>query len=618
VTTSLFGATASVSEDHSENKVLTLVELLVCRSQQQADRVGYRFLSGGTELNHLTYSELDCRARSIAAHLQALNGVGERALLLYPPGLDFIAAFFGCLYAKVIAVPAYPPRRNQNLSRLQAIATDAQAKVVLSTSTIQANIQGDANQTLDVSRMHWLATDVLADAAEAWQQPDLSGNDLAFLQYTSGSTGTPKGVMITHGNLLHNSAVIQRCFDHTSDSQGLIWLPPYHDMGLIGGVLQPLYAGFPVALMSPVDFLQKPFRWLQAISHYKATTSGGPNFAFDLCVQKISPEQRATLDLSSWDLAFTGAEPIRAETLNTFAATFAECGFRREAFYPCYGMAESTLIISGGMKTALPTVRQVQSSALEQNRVVEVTDIHEEDAVRTVIGCGWGWLDQKVAIADPNTKTLCPPGAIGEIWVSSSSIAQGYWNQPTQTEQLFHAYLADTGEGPFLRTEDLGFWQDGELFITGRLKDIIIIRGQNHYPQDIELTVARSHPALKLNSGAAFSVDFKGSEKLVVAQEIDRSYLNKLDVKTVVSNIRQAVSTQHGLEVYAVVLVKTGRIPKTSSGKIRRHACKAAFLTGSLEMVDDWSENPQGASDFLHLQADVDSLLQKLQTHKQI
>ncbi|NJL21582.1 MAG: fatty acyl-AMP ligase [Leptolyngbyaceae cyanobacterium SM1_3_5] len=620
VTTSLFGATASVSANysanHSANQASTLVDLLVYRSQQQPDRVGYRFLSGGTELNPLTYGELDRKARSIAAHLQALNSAGERALLLYPPGLDFIAAFFGCLYAKVIAVPAYPPRRNQNLSRLQAIATDAQAKIILSTSAIQANIQADANQTLDVSGMQWLATDVLVSDAETWQQPDLSSNDLAFLQYTSGSTGTPKGVMITHGNLLHNSAVIQHCFDHTPDSQGIIWLPPYHDMGLIGGVLQPLYANFPVALMSPVDFLQKPLRWLQAISHYKATTSGGPNFAFDLCVQKISPEQRAKLDLSSWDLAFTGAEPVRAETLDAFAETFAECGFRREAFYPCYGMAESTLIISGGFKSALPTVRKVQSAALEQNRVVDATAQTDEDDVRSIIGCGWGWLDQKMAIVDPNTKTLCPPGSIGEIWVSSSSIAQGYWNQPDQTEQLFHAHLADTGEGPFLRTEDLGFWQDGELFITGRLKDIIIIRGQNHYPQDIELTVSRSHPALKLNSGAAFSVDFKGAEKLVVAQEIDRNHLNNLDVKAIVSNIRQAVSAQHGLEVYAVVLVKTGRIPKTSSGKIRRHACKAAFLTGSLEIIDDWSENPQGVSSFLNLQTEVDSLLQKLQTHK--
>ncbi|MBD2091223.1 fatty acyl-AMP ligase [Microcoleus sp. FACHB-1515] len=615
MTTGFLGATASVSANANQS---TLVDLLTCRSQQQADQVGYRFLSAGTELNHLTYGELDRQARSIAAQLQALNTAGERALLLYPPGLDFIAAFFGCLYAKVVAVPAYPPRRNQNLSRLQAIVTDAQAKVILSNSTIQTNIQSDVNQTLDISAMHWLATDELASDANSWQPPQLSADDLAFLQYTSGSTGAPKGVMITHGNLLHNSAVIQQCFAHTANSQGLIWLPPYHDMGLIGGVLQPLYANFPVALMSPVDFLQKPFRWLQAISHYRATTSGGPNFAFDLCVQKISPEQRATLDLSSWDLAFTGAEPVRAETLDTFAATFAECGFRREAFYPCYGMAESTLIISGGLKTAQPTLRQVQSSALEQNRVVEVTDAQtDEDDVRSIIGCGWGWLDQKIAIVDPNTKTVCPPGAIGEIWVSSSSVAKGYWNQPDQTEQLFHAHLADTGEGPFLRTEDLGFWQDGELFITGRLKDIIIIRGQNHYPQDIELTVARSHPALKLNSGAAFSVDFKGSEKLVVAQEVDRTHLSKLDVKTVVSNIRQAVSAQHGLEVYAVVLVKTGRIPKTSSGKIRRHACKAAFLTGSLEMVDDWSENPQGASSFLNLQADVDSLLQKLQAHKQ-
>jgi acyl-CoA synthetase (AMP-forming)/AMP-acid ligase II len=384
-------------------------------------------------------------------------------------------------------------------------------------------------------------------------------------------------------------------------------------MGLIGGVLQPLYGGFPVTLMSPVDFLQQPIRWLQAISRYQATTSGGPNFAYDLCLRKITPAQLETLDLSSWEVAFTGAEPVRAETLEEFAATFAPCGFRKEAFYSCYGMAETTLIVSGGLKTNPPVIRRIDRAALEQNRVVASTNNLES---RTIVGCGRTWLNQHLLIVNPETCIRTSGEEIGEIWVSGASIAQGYWNRPQETKQIFDAYLADTREGPFLRTGDLGFVQDGELFITGRLKEIIIIRGQNHYPHDIELTVEKSNPALRPNSGAAFAVDFNGTERLVVVHEVERSFLRKLDVKQVIDNIREAVAAQHGIEIYATVLVKTSSIPKTSSGKIRRRACRAAFLTGSLDVVEDWSENPQGKSNFIKLQSEAESILQKLQTNR--
>lgn len=605
------------------NKVLTLVDLLGYRAQNQSDQTAYTFLQDGeTEANKVTYKELDRQARAIASQLQSLDAVGSRALLLYPPGLDFIAAFFGCLYAGVVAVPAYPPRRNQNMSRLQAIVADAQATVALTTTFLLDNIEGRFDENAELTNLRWLATDNIAnDLAQGWQKPKLSCHTLAFLQYTSGSTGTPKGVMVSHGNLLHNSALIYQCFAHTPNSQGVIWLPLYHDMGLIGGVLQPLYGGFPVTLMSPVDFLQKPLRWLQAISRYKATTSGGPNFAYDLCVSKIKPEQLESLDLSSWEVAFTGAEPVRAQTLEQFAATFEPCGFRREAFLPCYGMAETTLIVSGGLKTALPIIRQVEGAALEQNQVVTVT--RQRESTRAIVGCGHSWLDQKIAIVDPESLTPCSPNQVGEIWVSGLSVAQGYWHRVEETKQIFHAYLADTGVseasstvgkslGPFLRTGDLGFLQDGELFITGRIKDLMIIRGQNHYPQDVELTVEKSHPSLRAGCGAAFTVEVKGQERLVVVQEVERSYLRKLNVNEVVGNIRQAVAAEHALQIYATVLVKTGSIPKTSSGKIQRHACRAGFLTGSLNVVEDWSENPRGKAKFLHLQAEIESVLQKL------
>ncbi|MBP5972512.1 fatty acyl-AMP ligase [Brasilonema sp. CT11] len=600
------------TQDNS-NSELTLVDLLRKRAIQQQSQVAYTFLvDGETQEVSLSYKELDQKARSLAALLQSMKATGERALLLYPPGLEFIAAFFGCVYAGVTAVPAYPPRRNQRMTRLQAIVKDAQASFALTTTSVLTNIEHSLKQEPELAALHYIATENLTNNfALDWEPLKISSDTLAFLQYTSGSTGTPKGVMVSHGNLLHNCALIHKCFGHQPHSLGVIWLPPYHDMGLIGGVLQPLYGGFPVILMSPENLLKKPLRWLAAISLYKGTTSGGPNFAYELCVNKITDEQRATLDLSSWQVAFNGAEPIRAETLERFVAAFAPCGFRREAFYPCYGMAETTLIVSGGHASVPPILQTVQKEALEQNRVV--TALSEDSASQTMVGCGQPLQDMEVVIANPETMTCCKPNEIGEIWVSGASVTQGYWNRPEQTKQTFQAQLLDTQSGSFLRTGDLGFLQNGELFVTGRIKDVIIIRGQNHYPQDIELTVERSHPALRAGCGAVFTVEVKGEERLVVVQEVERSYLRKLNVNEVVGNIRHCVTRHHGLQIYAVVLIRTGTICKTSSNKIQRHASRAAFISGSLDVVQDWSENPESKREFLQLHSDVDSLLQELQ-----
>jgi acyl-CoA synthetase (AMP-forming)/AMP-acid ligase II len=594
---------------------LSFIDLLRYRAQHQPEQTAYIFLDRGeTEGNTLTYQQLDERARGIAAKLQQLDAMGERALLLYPPGLEFITAFLGCLYAGVIAVPAYPPRNNQNSSRLEAIALDAEAAIGLTTTAFLPSIERWLEQTSQLT-LRWLTTDDMAqDDSLTWHQPSINHHTLAFLQYTSGSTGMPKGVMVSQGNLMHNSASIHHCFADTAHSRGVSWLPPYHDMGLIGGILQPLYVGASTVLMSPVDFLQKPIRWLQAISHYRATTSGGPNFAYDLCASKIKPEQLETLDLSSWEVAFTGAEPVRAETIEQFVTTFAPCGFRRTAFYPCYGMAETTLIVSGGLKPQPPVIQSIDSVSLEQHQVIAAPD---EANARQLVGCGQGLPDQKTVIVDPTTLTRCPDRQVGEVWVAGPSVAQGYWHKPEATHETFNAYLADSQEGPFLRTGDLGFLHAGELFITGRIKDVIIIRGQNHYPQDIELTVERSHPALRLGGGAAFSVEMKGAERLVIVQEVERSYLKKLETQAVVGNIRQSVAAQHDLQVYAAILVKTGSIPKTSSGKIRRHACKAEFLTNSLNVVEDWSENPQCKAEFMHLQTEVSAVLERLSAGKQ-
>ncbi|MEM7132754.1 MAG: MupA/Atu3671 family FMN-dependent luciferase-like monooxygenase [Chloroflexota bacterium] len=559
----------------------TLVDLLRWRAEASPNTRAYTFLiDGERDEVHLTYAELDQAARAIAAQLQEMSTIGDRTLLLYPPGLDFIQAFFGCLYAGVVAVPTYPPRRNRENARLQAIAQDAQPQVILAHASFQP--LRDREPASPISNLPWLMTNAIeSSGASAWQNPAVAGDTLAFLQYTSGSTGTPKGVMISHGNLLHNEEMISQGFQHTSESIVVGWLPLFHDMGLIGNMLQPMYLGIPCILMAPEAFIQKPMRWPQAITRYGATTSGAPNFAYDLCAQLSSPEEKANLELSSWDVAYCGAEPIRAETIERFVEAFAPYGFRREAFYPCYGMAESTLFITGGLKTDPPIYQDVEISTNAKDGEQFVSSASK----KIVVGCGRSWLEQNLCIIEPESLVPCTDGQIGEIWVAGPHIAQGYWNRPEETQETFHAYLADNGDGPFLRTGDLGFIQDGELFVTGRIKDLIIIRGHNHYPQDIEATVAQCHLALQPNSCAAFAMDADGEERLVVVQEIKRTARHNLDAEAAIKTIRQAVSAHHALETYAVVLLKPGGIPKTTSGKIQRRACREKFLAESLPVI---------------------------------
>ena len=568
---------------------LTFVELLRYRAHHQPDQTAFTYLQNGEiESDRLTYRELDLGARTIAAKLQSLGLEDERALLLYAPNLAFLTAFFGCLYARAIPIPAYPPRPNRSLVRLEAILADSQAAIALTHTSILSHLEHRFADHEHLKALHWLTTDNLSsDLAGSWLAPEISGATLALLQYTSGSTAAPKGVMITHDNLLHNSALIKDCFQDTPESCGVSWLPPYHDMGLIGGILQPIYVGAPMVLMPPVAFLQKPLRWLQAISAYQATTSGGPNFAYELCINKATPDQRATLDLSCWRLAFSGAEPINPDTLDQFVTAFEPHGFQRQAFYPCYGLAEATLLVTGRTKTSAPVLQTVDSAALEQHRVVPLTA--GGTGSRTLVSCGQPPCNQSVAIVDPHTEKSCSSGQIGEIWVAQSeSIAQGYWNRPEQTAQTFAATLADRDAELFMRTGDLGFIHQGQLFVTGRLKDLIIIRGRNHYPNDIEFTVERSHPDLRSGCGAAFAVSLGGTECLVIAYELERSAIRHLQLDEMVTAIRRAVSEHHDLQVHAILLLKTGSIPKTSSGKVQRHACRAGFLDHQLDVVGAW------------------------------
>jgi acyl-CoA synthetase (AMP-forming)/AMP-acid ligase II/acyl carrier protein len=568
--------------------ITSLLDILSDRAKYQSEEQVYIFLQDGEmESGSLTYGELDRQARAIAAKIQFWRG--ERALLMYHPGLEFITAFFGCLYAGVIAVPVYPPRRNQNMSRLQAIVLDSQAKLALTTATLLSDIENSWSQDSELALMRLFATDSISSELDSsWQQPLIISNDLAFLQYTSGSTGTPKGVMVSHANLLHNSDYIKQAFELTPESVSVSWLPSFHDMGLIDGIIQPLYTGFLSILMAPSAFVQKPIRWLQAITHYRATHCGGPDFGYSHCINKATSEQRQSIDLSSWSSAYSGAEPVRRETLEKFTQMFEPHGFDRRFFYPCYGMAETTLMVSGGLVKEEPVYCDVLAGLFAENRVAKTAV--ENHNIKQLVGSGRSWLDVNIVIVDPELLTRCAPDQIGEIWVSGASVTQGYWNRPKETIETFQAYLQDTGEGPFLRTGDLGFLDNEELFVTGRLKDVIIIRGRNHYPQDIELTIEKSHPALRKNCSAAFAIEIEEEECLIVLCEVERTHLRKLNFDEIVTALKIAISIEHELDICGIVLLKTGSIFKTSSGKIQRHACKAEFLAGNLNIVEQWQK----------------------------
>ncbi|MEG4631193.1 amino acid adenylation domain-containing protein [Microcoleus sp. AR_TQ3_B6] len=576
---------ASIKGNQLTESCTNLVELLQNRALHQPEQKYTFLLDGKTETACLTYRELDAIARSHAVRLQTLGVTGERALLLFPPGLDYLAAFFGCLYAKVIAVPLYPPKLKRNLAKISAIALDAGATVAIAPARHLENLEQLCEQAPELKAMRWLSAEALADDGEKWEQPPIHPDSVAYLQYTSGSTSTPKGVMVSHANVLYNIEYIHRGFDHDSESVAVTWLPHFHDMGLIDGLLKPLYLGIPSYFMPPAAFIQNPMCWLEAISRYKATHSGGPNFAYDLCASKISKilgDGEKMLDLSSWRVAYNGAEPIHKETLERFTKAFEPWGFQADAFCPAYGMAETTLKIATVRSGITPTFLPVDAGALENNHIVEVGE--GDRGARTLVGCGFPEFGTLVAIVNPESLRQCQPQEVGEIWVAGSTVARGYWNRPEETEKTFQAYLSDTGEGPFLRTGDLGFLRDRELFVTGRLKDLIIIRGRNLYPQDIERTALRSHPSLRPGAIAAFSVEVAGEEQLVIVQEL-QSRKAPDNSEEIISAIRSSIAQEYEVQVYGVVLIKPGSIPKTTSGKIQRRAACADFLADNLEVV---------------------------------
>ena len=569
----------------------TLVELLRRRADERPDDLAFAYLEdGGRPGPRLSYGELDREARRVAAWLQVSREPGDRALLLFPAGLDFLEAFFGCLYAGLIAIPAPPPeasRLKRTLPRLRAIAGDAGVSLVISNPAIRALVGGSTDVPGLEGVEHLDIEAIPPGFAGLWRDPGIEADDLAYLQYTSGSTTSPKGVMISHRNVVHHCGYLRRCGEYTPESVSVTWLPYFHDYGLIEGLLAPLSNGTPAHVMSPFAFLKRPSQWLQAISALRATHTQAPNFAYEQCVRRVRPDQLAALDLGCLRSAGNGAEPINPRVLEHFYRTFAPCGLRREAVCPAYGLAEATLMVSCCSPSLSPRIGRFRADALADRRVVAADA--DDAGAREVTSCGRIVCEFDVAVVDPETATRCDPDGVGEIWLRDPSVAPGYWRRDGETQATFRAVLADTGEGPYLRTGDLGFIRDGELYVSGRIKDLIIVAGANHYPQDIEWTVERCDPDVRPGGVAAFSVPVDGEERLVVAAEVERgSTQTHCESGKLLEAIKRAVAEEHEVPVHAVLLVARGSLPKTASGKIQRHGCGRMLEPDCPDVLASW------------------------------
>lgn len=603
----------------------TLLDMLASRSELFADRVAFRFLENDFDSSTITYHQLDQSARRIAAALQERFEPGTSAALVFPPGLDFIKAFFGCVYAGMVSIPAtYPKPRRRPSARLSVIVDDARPAAILTTQRVFETL-GDSRASDALNRTAWLSIDELeASSPASWQDPEIKEDDIAFLQYTSGSTKNPRGVEVSYENITHNLEMIRQGFalshatSHGEVEVGVSWLPAYHDMGLIGGILESLYVGGATILMSPLSFLQRPQRWLQAISDHRAVVSGGPNFAYELCVRKIQPKDLQGVDLSTWRVAFSGAEPIRAETLRRFSDAFGSYGFSDSAFYPCYGLAEATLLVTGGQGPGKVKKCSVKATALQENgRAVAVApDTNPGEPSIELVGCGRPLLGEEVLIVDANTRLPCADGAVGEIWIRGRNVARGYRNHSPESGKTFSGQLANSRKDMFLRSGDLGFMREGSLFVTGRLKELLIIRGRNHYPHDFEATVQRSHEKLIPGGGAAFLIDRQGDDLLVLVQEVDRA-TSPSQRELMIRDIRRNLTAEHDVFVHEVILIRSGKLPRTTSGKVRYADVKRQYLDDDLGVISRWSfaqkeirsEGPNAADRLAH-SSDLKQLLQ--------
>ena len=573
-------------------RYLTMRDLLDDRVRQSEKELCYTFLVGFEVRNQWDYADLYREVAKVGAHLRKIGSTGKRALLVYPQGPDFMAAFLACLSRNVVAVPVPAPETwnlLRTMPRLRAVAEDADAAFVLTTRKIFNMASASGGSLWDFEGTPWVVTDELEEGDNDLGAEPIDATAPAYFQYTSGSTSSPSGVVITHQNLMHHLGALHKSCGY-GGGVTVTWMPHFHDYGLVQGLLQPLFSGDPCYFMSPLSFLKRPSHWLGAITKYGGTHSQAPNFAYEHCIRRISPEERAGLNLATWKAAGNAAEPINPEVLEKFIETFEPCGFQRAASAPAYGLAEATLLVSSTRLNSGPRVLELDANAVFDGRV---TPVGTGSVGRKVVSCGELVGDAKVVIVNPENLSKCRGDEIGEIWVSDRAVAAGYWNQPAKSQEIFRAYLKDTGEGPWLRTGDLGFLQNGELFVSGRLKDMIIIRGANYAPQDIEWVSQKCHPAVETAESAAFPLTIDGEESLGVVQELNRKdHPSSIEFEDVAAKIREQISLEFEVRAYAIALVRRNTIPRTSSGKIQRRACRAALLDGSLETLFVLNDGP--------------------------
>lgn len=567
----------------------TLVDVVRLRAITSPNKTSCIFLNKEIE-EIMTYADLDQHARAIAVTLQN-RGIksGDRILLLFSPGLPFIRAFFGCLYAGCIAVPIYPPAQEKLLDKAQRIIANANPELVLMSAGHHDKFTvPDHNQIPHFAQKPCLALETVDIQQSANWQASTNASDIAFLQYTSGSTMHPKGVMVTHHNLLDNLDKLYASFHMNDDTVLFSWLPPHHDMGLIGCILTPIYGGIPVIMSSPFSFLQNPLSWLKSITKYRATISGGPNFAYDYCVKRIKEEKKQGLDLSSWLIASNGAEPVRAETMEHFYHAFKDYGFRKEAFYPCYGLAEATLLVTGGIPGTSYRSLTLAKEQYQDHRVRFATENSPDS--HSLVSCGR--MIQTVVIVDPDALTPCDTDQIGEIWVQSDSVTQGYWKLKEETAHAFHGQIqGDASEANYLRTGDLGFIHEGELFVTGRIKDLIILYGKNHYPQDIEYSILHSPLSALLGKCAAFVTQEQNEYQLTLMCEVKNRFMEEATQDELFNELFELVYKIHQLEINTIVFIPLKAMPHTTSGKIRRNFCRQHLLDNTLPIVASWHLN---------------------------
>jgi acyl-CoA synthetase (AMP-forming)/AMP-acid ligase II len=566
----------------------TLVDQLRSHARHKPDETALTFLVDGEDQEEsISFGELDAQARRYAAALQEVTQPGERALLVYPSGLAFIEAFLGCLYAGVLAVPVNTPHLRRDAPRLRLVMRDSQPKVICAHESLIDQTEKLKDQYPELAGLKWVTHEGLLPGAEAkWSAPAISPSDPAFLQYTSGSTSDPKGNVISHSNLVSTIEDIRLGCDFGESSRQVSWLPMFHDLGLIYGLLLPIYMGGRAVFMAPVAFLEKPYRWLRAMTKHRGTHTGAPNSAYELCAGRITAEEKRTLDLRSMRAWAIAAEPVRFGTMSAFADAMRECGFRMEMFCPAFGLAEATLKVTAKRVEEGVSICSLDPRALHEGRL-RLLPADDPKSYKSV-GCGWSDAEADIRIVDPEMMIECAPDQVGEIWVRGGSVAQGYWGRAEETRETFRAQLANSGDGPFLRTGDLGFIHEDQLHVAGRIKDMVIVNGRNFYPQDIELTTYQADPALQPDGGAAFSMDDGESERLVVVQEVKRSHRKGTDFEGIAATMRMAIAREHGLRADAVALIRPGRLPKTTSGKVQRHAAREMYLNGDLQPLYEW------------------------------